>query len=140
MLVQERDKEKELLLKDLQDKAQIITSLSEKVSSLETDISNSQSELRVLKMKTHHYLSYISGTCKEFNLSNDIDSYVVKLENDLQQSKKTLVQSSSEMNLLMVYKLCFVLIDRRNFMHMRILLIKGMQVFVILENLLYCLY
>ena len=102
MLIQERDKEKELLLKHLQDKAEIITSLSEKVASLETDISNSQSELRVLKMKTHHYLSYISGTSKEFNLSNDIDSYVVKLENDLQQSKKTLVQSSSEMNLLMV--------------------------------------
>ena len=102
MLIQERDEEKEFLLKDIQDKAQVITSLSDKVSTLETYISNTQSELRVLKMKTHHYLSYISGTSKEFNISNDIDSYVVKLENELQQSKKTLVQSSSEMNLLMV--------------------------------------
>ena len=66
MLIQERDKEKELLLKDIQDKAQVITSLSDKVSTMETYISNTQSELRVLKMKTHHYLSYISGTSKEY--------------------------------------------------------------------------
>ena len=80
MLIQERDKEKEFLLKDIQDKAQVITSLSDKVSTLETCISNTQSELRVLKMKTHHYLSYISGTSKEFNISNEIKKFKSKLD------------------------------------------------------------
>ena len=92
----------EEVVSELQEKAELITSLTTSMKEMKQILRNTQTELANLKFQTKPYVAFLKGEWVNYIENASVEDRVVNLENDLAKANSVNVANSLVINNLLV--------------------------------------